>query len=158
LLAGKLTNRVRGALGLQAAIRDVFLAPTPRQLLRRLDERGDGPVRPPLRPVPDALRPARVPLSAAQLRLWFLDRLEGPSATYNIPVVTRLHRPLEPAVLAAALADVADRHEVLRTVCGTADGEPYQRVLTGAVPVLDQVGAGRPAAQGAGGDRAPRAR
>ncbi|MFJ3767082.1 condensation domain-containing protein [Streptomyces sp. NPDC090082] len=154
LLAGKLTNRVRGALGLQAAIRDVFLAPTPRQLLRRLDERGDGPARPPLRPVPDALRPARVPLSAAQLRLWFLDRLEGPSATYNIPVVTRLHRPLEPAVLAAALADVADRHEVLRTVCGTADGEPYQRVLTGAVPVLDQVGADGPDALRAAVDEA----
>ncbi|MFE5591000.1 condensation domain-containing protein [Streptomyces sp. NPDC056549] len=139
LLAGKLTNRIRGALGLQAAIRDVFLAPTPRQLLRRLGERGDGPARPPLRPVPAALRPARVPLSAAQLRLWFLDRLEGPGATYNIPVVTRLHRPLEPAVLAAALADVADRHEVLRTVCRTADGEPYQHVLTGVAPVLDEV-------------------
>ncbi|SEE02211.1 condensation domain-containing protein [Streptomyces sp. TLI_105] len=144
LLAGKLTNRIRGALGLQAAIRDVFLAPTPRQLLRRLAERGDGPARPPLRAVPDALRPARVPLSAAQLRLWFLNRLEGPSATYDIPVVTRLHRPVEPAVLAAALADVADRHEVLRTVYRTADGEPYQQVLAGVTPVLDEVAAAGP--------------
>ncbi|ROQ26717.1 AMP-binding enzyme [Streptomyces sp. PanSC19] len=144
LLAGKLTNRVRGALGLQAAIRDVFLAPTPRQLLRRLGEQGDGPARPPLRAVPEALRPARVPLSAAQLRLWFLGRLEGPGATYNIPVVTRLHRPVEPAVLAAALADVADRHEVLRTVYRTADGEPYQQVLTGATPELQEVRADGP--------------
>ncbi|MER5208125.1 condensation domain-containing protein [Streptomyces sp. NPDC002825] len=144
LLAGKLTNRIRGALGLQAAIRDVFLAPTPRQLLRRLDERGDGPARPPLLPVPDALRPARVPLSAAQLRLWFLNRLEGPSATYNIPVVTRLRRPVDPATLAAALVDVADRHEVLRTVYRTADGEPYQQVLAGAAPVLQEVRAEGP--------------
>ncbi|WP_234315270.1 condensation domain-containing protein [Streptomyces globisporus] len=154
LLAGKLTNRVRGALGLQAAIRDVFLAPTPRQLLRRLGEQGDGPARPPLRAVPDALRPARVPLSAAQLRLWFLGRLEGPSATYNIPVVTRLHRPVEPAVLAAALADVADRHEVLRTVYRTADGEPYQQVLTGETPVLTEVGADGPEAVRAAVDAA----
>ncbi|MER7621816.1 condensation domain-containing protein [Streptomyces sp. NPDC126503] len=143
LLAGKLTNRVRAALGLQAAIRDVFLAPTPRQLLRRLDERGDGPARPALRPVPAALRPARLPLSAAQRRLWFVDRLEGPGATYNIPVVIRLRRPLEPAVLAAALADVARRHEVLRTVHRSADGEPYQVVLDAdRAPVLDLVRAG----------------
>ncbi|MFJ7956211.1 condensation domain-containing protein [Streptomyces sp. NPDC096319] len=154
LLAGKLTNRIRGALGLQAAIRDVFLAPTPRNLLRRLAERGDGPARPPLRPVPDALRPARLPLSAAQLRLWFLDRLEGPSATYNIPVVTRLHRPVEPAALAAALADVAERHEVLRTVYRTADGEPHQHVLAGAEPVLDEVTADGPDALRAAVDAA----
>ncbi|WP_078908146.1 condensation domain-containing protein [Streptomyces vietnamensis] len=154
LLAGKLTNRIRGALGLQAAIRDVFLAPTPRQLLRRLDERDDGPARPPLRPVPDALRPARVPLSAAQLRLWFLGRLEGPSATYNIPVVTRLHRPVDPATLAAALADVAGRHEVLRTVYPTAGGEPYQQVLAGATPVLQEIGADGPDALRAAVDAA----
>ncbi|MFF9850957.1 condensation domain-containing protein [Streptomyces litmocidini] len=154
LLAGKLTNRIRGALGLQAAIRDVFLAPTPRQLLHRLGTQGDGPARPPLRPVPDALRPARLPLSAAQLRLWFLGRLEGPGATYNIPVVTRLHRPVEPAVLAAALADVADRHEVLRTVYRTADGEPYQQVLTGVAPVLHEVGADGPDAVRAAVDAA----
>uniref|UniRef100_UPI003EBAE025 condensation domain-containing protein n=1 Tax=Streptomyces sp. bgisy060 TaxID=3413775 RepID=UPI003EBAE025 len=139
LLAGKLTNRIRGALGLQAAIRDVFLAPTPRRLLRRLGEQGNGPARPPLRPVPQELRPARVPLSAAQLRLWFLDRLEGPSATYNIPVVTRLRRPVEAAALALALADVTARHEVLRTVYRTTDGEPYQQVLNGVAPVLQQI-------------------
>ncbi|MER8041396.1 condensation domain-containing protein [Streptomyces sp. NPDC094032] len=142
LLAGKLTNRIRGALGLQAAIKDVFLAPTPGQLLRRLGEQGGGPVRPALRPVPEALRPARIPLSYAQRRLWFVNRLEGPSATYNIPVVTRLRRPVEPAPLAAALADVAERHEVLRTVYRAADGEPYQLVLDDARPVLDRILAG----------------
>ncbi|MFJ3089810.1 condensation domain-containing protein [Streptomyces sp. NPDC086838] len=139
LLAGKLTNRVRKALGVQAAIRDVFLAPTPARLLRRLAEQGDGPVRPPLRPVPDALRPARLPLSAAQQRLWFVSQLEGPSATYNIPVVTRLRRPVDPAAFRAALADVVRRHEVLRTVHRSADGEPYQEVLAHAEPVLDVV-------------------
>ncbi|WP_329418393.1 condensation domain-containing protein [Streptomyces sp. NBC_01268] len=139
LLAGKLTNRIRGALGLQAAIKDVFLAPTPGQLLRRLDEQGGGPARPALRPVPAALRPARIPLSYAQRRLWFVNRLEGPSATYNISVVTRLRRPVEPARFAAALADVAGRHEVLRTVYRAADGEPYQLVLDDARPVLDRI-------------------
>ncbi|MEW5658634.1 condensation domain-containing protein [Streptomyces cinereoruber] len=154
LLAGKLANRVRGTLGLPATIRDVFLAPTPEALLRRLDEHGDGPARPALRPVPAALRPARLPLSAAQRRLWFVGRLEGPGATYNIPVVTRLHRPLDPAALSAALADTAARHEVLRTVYRYADGEPYQLVLDDRAPVLDEIRAEGPEAVRAAVDAA----
>ncbi|MDH6128763.1 amino acid adenylation domain-containing protein [Kitasatospora sp. GP82] len=69
------------------------------------------------------------PLSYAQRRLWFLARLDGPSAVYNLPLTLRLTGPLDVAALEAAIADLVDRHEVLRSVYGEADGEPYQRVL-----------------------------
>ncbi|MFD3807765.1 condensation domain-containing protein [Streptomyces sp. NPDC058619] len=137
LLAGKLVNRIRGALGLELGMRDLFLAPTPTALHRRLAAApgGAATARPALAPA--AERPGRLPLSAAQRALWLLDRIEGPSATYNAPLVLRLEREPDRAALAAALADVRERHEVLRTVYGAEGGEPYQRVLPAAGEPLE---------------------
>ncbi|MBT2406682.1 MULTISPECIES: amino acid adenylation domain-containing protein [unclassified Streptomyces] len=147
MMGVRLVNRIRATLGVEARIRDLFLAPTPAELAVRL-MREDGPGgpgapagRPALAAVPQALRPERIPLSYAQRRLWFVDQLEGPSRSYTIPFALRLERPLDPDVLAEALADVAGRHEVLRTVYPAVDGQPYQRVVEAARPVLELVSA-----------------
>jgi len=72
-----------------------------------------------------------IPLSFAQRRLWFVDRFEGPSPTYNSAFALRLEGELDLDALRSAFHDVLDRHEVLRTVIAEdGDGLPHQRVLS----------------------------
>ncbi|HEU4561403.1 MAG TPA: condensation domain-containing protein, partial [Longimicrobium sp.] len=66
------------------------------------------------------------PLSFAQERLWFIDRLEPGSAVYNIPVAWRLGSALDERALERALGEVVRRHEALRTTFRERDGSPVQ--------------------------------
>ncbi|SDH57702.1 non-ribosomal peptide synthetase [Nonomuraea jiangxiensis] len=131
LLAARLVSRIRSELGASAGVRTLFDAPTVAELGGRLGVAADRPALVPRD------RPVRVPLSYAQRRLWFQHRLEGGSATYNMPFGLRLDGPPDVAALESALGDVVARHEVLRTVFGEHDGEPYQVVLGEASPVVE---------------------
>lgn len=77
-------------------------------------------------------RPPR--LSFAQERLWFLDRLEPGTATYNLPLMLALGDS-DDTVVEAAWRDLCERHQILRTAIGSVEGEPVQLVADRAVPL-----------------------
>src|SRR5690606_36075379 len=134
LLATRAIARLGEALGVTIDVRDFFDRPSVAALAA-LGEAGTaatGPARPPLTARP---RPARIPLSPAQRRMWFLNRLGTDSgrdpaagAVDNIPVALRLRGALDPAALDAAMSDVVARHEILRTVYPQTEAGPVQLI------------------------------
>ncbi|ASS75853.1 non-ribosomal peptide synthetase [Tumebacillus algifaecis] len=132
LLGGRLMIRIREAFGVELSIGHLFEAPTVAGLVKRLDQAQSA------RPAVCSMeRPNEIPLSFAQQRLWFLHCLEGPSPTYNIPLVARLRGELNRVALQAALVDVVARHETLRTIFPDAAGTSYQLVIDPADSELE---------------------
>ncbi|WP_082983579.1 non-ribosomal peptide synthetase, partial [Mycobacterium scrofulaceum] len=124
LSAMRLVAAVNTRLDAALSVRALFEAPTIGRLASRLDE-GEGR----LARVVAGPRPAVVPLSFAQSRLWFLDQLHGSSPVHNMAIALRLRGRLHADVLGTALGDVVARHESLRTVFIAPDGNPQQVVL-----------------------------
>ncbi|MFJ3793088.1 amino acid adenylation domain-containing protein [Kitasatospora sp. NPDC090091] len=132
LLATRLVTRIRAVFGVDLSLRAVFETPTPAAIAAQLGRAADG------RPALTAgERPARVPLSFAQRRLWFLDRFEGARSIYNVPLTARLTGAVDLDALRQAFQDVLGRHESLRTVFPDTAGDPYQHVLAPEEAVLD---------------------
>ncbi len=125
LLATQVVSRVREALGVELALRQLFETPTVAELARAAENAhgGGGPSVPPVARVD---RGGILPLSFAQQRLWFLDQLEGRSAAYNIPAAFRLRGPLDGEALGRAFEEMKRRHETLRTRFERAGGQPRQ--------------------------------
>ncbi|MGC1373346.1 MAG: amino acid adenylation domain-containing protein, partial [Candidatus Sulfotelmatobacter sp.] len=70
-----------------------------------------------------------LPASFAQQRLWFLDQLEPGTAAYNLPRAFRIVGSLDRDSLARAFRIVVQRHECLRTIFESVDGQARQIIL-----------------------------
>ncbi|HEX9335446.1 MAG TPA: condensation domain-containing protein, partial [Pseudonocardiaceae bacterium] len=123
LLAAKLAGRVHTALGTRLRIQDVFGASSVGELAARVGPSVDRP------PLTARQRPDRIPLSPAQARLWFLAQADADRGAYTVANTLALPADIDVPALRAALNDLVDRHESLRTVFPVAEGTPYQLVL-----------------------------
>jgi amino acid adenylation domain-containing protein/non-ribosomal peptide synthase protein (TIGR01720 family) len=125
LLATRLVSAVRKQLGVELTVKNFFLYPVIKELaayLQTLDPKQAAPA------IIVAERPALIPLSFSQERLWFIDRLEG-SVQYHMPAVLNLEGALDVKALEHALQQIVNRHEILRTVIEEHGGRACQRVL-----------------------------
>ncbi len=132
LLATRLVSRVRKIFEVELPLAELFSVSTVAGVASRIDSlRGSGSpsalqMAPPLLPPPR--RPAEIPLSFAQERLWFLDRLEPGSATYNAGLRLRLGGEFDETALLEALRTLIARHEPLRTRIVESNGGPIQAI------------------------------
>lgn len=138
LIATQVASRLTKVLGRTVAVRSLFESSSVGSLAAFVESSTDIVSRPPLTM---SERPARIPLSLAQQRYWFLNQFDTSSVVDNIPIAVRLSGTLDVDALQAAVADVVDRHEVLRTAYPHLSDGPSQMILPapGAVPDLTPI-------------------
>ncbi|MFP2912017.1 amino acid adenylation domain-containing protein, partial [Pyxidicoccus sp. 3LFB2] len=123
LLATQLVSRLRAVMGVELPLRVLFEAPTLEALARHVEHVTRSITQSAPRPVP---RNGPLPLSFAQQRLWFLDRLQPGATTYNVPTFLRVEGRLDVGALEQAFTELVHRHESLRTRFPDEGGIPVQ--------------------------------
>ncbi|WP_052519231.1 amino acid adenylation domain-containing protein [Archangium violaceum] len=139
LLAMRVTSRLREALKVEVPVRVLFEAPTVAELARRLESLSEDHQEtqlPPLVPVP---REGALPLSFAQRRLWFFDRLHPQSVLYNLAMVLRLDGVLDVTSLERSFQELVHRHESLRTTFQQGEQGVVQVISASAALPLEVV-------------------
>jgi amino acid adenylation domain-containing protein len=149
LQAGKILARVRDRLGVDLALHELFQAPTVARLAGRVESLQHANTPPSVRSLRSSGGGREAPMSSAQQRLWFLDRLHPGSTAYSCPSLYRLRGPLNTAALEQSLNAVIARHQTLRTAFSDIDGKPVQVIHRALVVTLDVVDpSDRPADEG----------
>ncbi|OXB20714.1 hypothetical protein B0A71_06650, partial [Flavobacterium tructae] len=126
LLATRLVSMIRKELIIEVSIREVFEHATISDLAAHIAAQSGVVLLP---GIVAEERPARIPLSFSQERLWFLDQLQG-STEYHIPIVLSLEGALDISLLEQTLHGIVSRHEVLRSMLLSEEGIGYQQIIS----------------------------
>ncbi|MFB2981899.1 amino acid adenylation domain-containing protein [Microseira sp. BLCC-F43] len=126
LLATQVISRLRSAFNLDISLRCLFESPTVAELEKFIEPSVDhksAQIAPPIVPCQNL---TEFPLSFAQARLWFLNELEGASATYNMPFGVHIQGNLNVNALTEAIQEIVNRHSILRTNFQVINGSTTQ--------------------------------
>jgi amino acid adenylation domain-containing protein len=126
LLATQVISRISEAFGVQIPLISIFEAPSIAEFALKLAKNSNNYE---ISTIKSVSRPQKLPLSFAQQRLWFLDRLQPNSTAYNMPYGFRLKGLLNLEALEKSFRTIIQRYEILRTIFITVDGEPNQVIL-----------------------------
>ena len=125
LLATQVISRIKRQFKIEVPLRVLFEAPTVAQLAQQvetLQQSGPQITVPRIQKVYRENSPIAV--SFGQQRLWFLDQLSPGSFGFNMPFALHIKGCLDHHVLQKTFAEVARRHEVLRSRFESKEGEP----------------------------------
>ncbi|MBO9204716.1 MULTISPECIES: non-ribosomal peptide synthetase, partial [Niastella] len=125
LLAMRIAVLTSKLLSREVSIRDLFLYPTIATLSARLNDREF--INNKELTINNIERPGYVPLSFAQERLWFIDRLQGTTA-YHLPWIFRMEGLVDVTALESSFRQIINRHEVLRTMMYEWEGAGWQQI------------------------------
>ncbi|MGI9292116.1 MAG: amino acid adenylation domain-containing protein [Gammaproteobacteria bacterium] len=123
LLAMQLISRIRDQLDAPLAMINLFNHPTIAGLGELLDGAESGEVE-----IPRVDRTVNIPLSFAQERLWFLDKMLPGEPTYNMPLAFRLSGELDSKSMQTAVDQLVNRHESLRTTFAGTEEDAVQLI------------------------------
>jgi nonribosomal peptide synthetase DhbF len=128
LLATQLASEVRRRFGIDMPLEAIFDTPTVAKLAERIEELQLSEHTSKLALFRPGKRPAEIPLSFAQERLWFIEQMGAPLGLYNLPVAVRLSGELHVEAFSRALREIVQRHESLRTRFENHRGKGVQLV------------------------------
>ena len=128
LIATQVLGRLREIFEVALPVGLFFEEPTVRHLAReiRTAARGEAEA-----PIPAATASQHAPLSSSQEEMWRLHEASDDPAACNVAFALRIDGALESTALRSALGELADRHQILRTVFPRVAGRPVQRVMEG---------------------------
>jgi amino acid adenylation domain-containing protein/non-ribosomal peptide synthase protein (TIGR01720 family) len=135
LLAMRVISLVRRQLGIELRVKDLFKYPSIAELSKQLSRQKHGTLLP---AIDKQERPAHIPLSFSQERLWFIDQLEG-SIQYHIPAVLELKGKLNIEALNFGFKEIINRHEILRTSIVQYQGQAYQQIHASLEWQIEQI-------------------
>ncbi|ARU62803.1 hypothetical protein CBW65_18865 [Tumebacillus avium] len=132
LQAMRAVSRLGEIFQAELSLQLLFDHPTVQEFAEQVDTlRQMGSIRQ-LQPITPLAKHRPQPLSFAQQRLWFLDRLQPNSTAYSLPYAMQLRGQLNEAALERSLQEIVCRHDALRTVFADGEAGPVQ-VLAEAV-------------------------
>ncbi|MBR8835476.1 MAG: amino acid adenylation domain-containing protein [Stigonema ocellatum SAG 48.90 = DSM 106950] len=126
LLATQIISRVRHTYQVELPVRELFDRPTVAGLAQSIQTMLLENQNLPVSSIQPTSRNFAMPLSFAQERLWFLDQLVPENPSYNVTEAIRLTGSLNLAALEKSFNEIIRRHETLRTIFATVDGQPVQ--------------------------------